>query len=187
MPADVFYPGAVDLFVNMRFASNNWYYLGSSVTAPVIEHKYLFQDVTCDRSGDAPYQKIGRSEQHVLTTTLNRVNYRTFERMRTGDDTGSKSDYKVKVGKLLFNSKDFRLFVRYAQPNAEQGRLPPDSAAKGRLYYSAKLEAYRESTVDSRAMELGLMIECNPLWYNKDRVFKFWTELDNDFPKVTLE
>jgi hypothetical protein len=181
MAASFFHTGAVDLYVLMRHVQQ-WYLLGTSVTAPVIEARILTEDVTCDWGGDAPYQKIDKSEQHVVTANLNRVNYRTFDRLRTRDVIGGGVRYKTHPGRLLLNYKDFRLFLRYTLPSVEGGIAPPDGAARGRLYYSAKLGAYRESTVQSRVNELGLVIECNPLWDNTKRVFDLWSENEEDFP-----
>lgn len=157
-------------------------YLGSSPTFPIIDEKVFHRDLTCDRSGDAPWQKVLASEQHVVTTVLNRVNYETLNSIRTQGNPAPAA-YSVTPGKLVLNSTDFSLFVRYAMPNVVGGPplAPPAGTAKGRLYYSAVLEASRLAQ-PKRVQELGLVIECNQLWDNANRKWLFWSELDADLP-----
>lgn len=172
--ADFYAPGAVEFYVSLRASPSQFYYLGTAVGSPVIEPHPLHQDLTCDRSGDGPWQKLGKGERHIVTVTLNRINYNALNRLRTGSP--NPTTFSSPAGKLILNYKDFRLFYRFALPDARPTpRSGPSGAPIGRLYYSATLERVRESQ-PGRVHEVGLVIECNQLWHNTERKWKFYTD-----------
>jgi hypothetical protein len=173
--ADIFPTGTVEFWVAVRSAEIRYYYLGTAIGWPVIEERKLHRDLRCDRSGDGPWQKVSTSEQHLLTVTLNRIEYSTLNRLNTG--TPSPTTFSVSPGKLIFNAKDVRLFFRYAIPNAlaADGQPLVPGTSTGRLYYSASLEVCREAQ-PKRVQEVGLIFECNQLWDNNNRKWKFYTE-----------
>jgi hypothetical protein len=198
--AGFFYTGEVEFFVRPRpgrglagaagaalasAAGTDWKYLGAAVTFPTVEEQVLHRELKCDRSGDAPWQEVSAGEVHVVTTVMSRLNFSTLRLLRGVPDPAA---YAPKIGKLVRNSKDFELFVRYALPNDVTVRVPPPAgAAKGRLYYSASLEMSRLQH-PSRVQEVGLIFKCVPLWDNKNRKWLFWSEADADFPTtLTVE
>lgn len=189
MAADFLFTGSVDLFVQMRHLQPNWYFLGTAVTAPEIRSELLTYDITSSRSGAAPVQKVEASERHVVTAVLNRLNWRTFNRLRATDPLGSDISSNLTVGRLVMNVKDCELFIRHQIP-ADDPTLVPDGASYGRLYYSARLARYRETPEVNRVQEVAVLFECDPIWYAPDREWWFWTEDDQYLPddsELTLE
>lgn len=195
--ADFFQTGAVEFYVKPRTKGavavpigqtvvtvaphpEGWRYLGACVGWPTVEATALHRDLTCDRSGDGAWQKVGAGERHVVTGTLSRLNYATLALLRTG--VAGPTTFANVPGKLLLNVKDVELFLRYAIPYG--GGPVPAGASTGRLYYSAKLEVCREAE-PKRAREVGLVFECNQLWDNKNRKWKLYTDdpTSPDFPK----
>jgi len=169
--ADFYAAGPCDLYIRQRGLAQ-FYYLGTALSSPIIDTKRLHKDLTCDRSGLAAWQKLNLSETHIVTVALNRVDYTSLNRLRTSQPT--ESSYTPTTGKLSLNTKDFLLFLNY--PFAADGSIPPPpSAPVGRLYYSAYPQAFREAD-PNRSRETTVSFECNPLWYNSIRKWKFLTE-----------
>lgn len=183
MPADFFYPGAVELYVKTR-KDSQFNYLGTCVTSPLIEVQYFHDDALSDKSGSAPWQKIEGSEQHLVTATLNRLNFETLNLIRARNKTVGK--HKVLVGDLVYNVHDFLLFIQHSLPSAPNNFPSPAGAAAGRLYYSATLLAYTEAT-DTRVREVTVLVECNPLYDNFSRELTLYSESPSDFPTITKE
>ena len=180
-------PSAVDgAAVGEGAGGENWYYLGSCVVAPDVEATRVEQDWKADLGQPAPFQKLFCSERHRVTATLNRLNFRNYNRLRE-DFIGTGADI-VRVfrsGTLVLHSHDVELFVRYVLPGA--GVLGPDGTARGRLYYSATLTDFQETTANGRVMEASVVFDCLPLFFQRDRLFWLYTERDADLPVLKPE
>lgn len=188
MAADMFTPGAIDLFYKPRtsgfFTSATWKYLGTAVTAPEIDIYKVYTPITCDLNAPAPFQKSFNSEQHIVTVTLNRLNFGTYQTLLNGSLNGDPIEYTFKPGRLTLNADDGELLLKYTIPSIIQ----PQGTAKGRWYYSVTLINGHETTLNGRVQEVSLIFECNPLYYKIDKRFKLYTEKEDQLPLgLTLE
>lgn len=166
--ADFFPTGPIDLFIAERRPYVNWYYLGSAIGSPEIEITKFARDLRCDRSGDAPWQKVATSEVHHLMVTLNRINFGTLNRIRTRSQ--KLTTYTLNPGNLIYFSTDFQLFIRYSVPG-------PAGAPSGRLYFSAYYAGGTEAQPE-KVQEVGVVFSCNPIWDAtvKPKTFFLYTE-----------
>lgn len=164
-----------------------WLYLGSAVAAPDVEAVLIHTPVQSDYNAPAAFQKVHNSEFHRVTATLNRLNWRNWNFLRNGlKGTGADIVHNWKSGRLVLHSDDVELFVRYAVPSVG-AVFAPVAAARGRIYYSALLTDYHETTVNSRVQEVTVIFECNPLYLKRDRLFWLFTERAADLPVLTPE
>lgn len=167
--------------------STAWLYLGSCVLAPDVEASVVHTPVLCDLNAPAPFQKVFNSEQHQVTATLNRVNFANWNFIRNAfNGNGNDIVRAFRTGELVLNHSDCELFLRYDLPHVSD-LLKPPAASRGRLYYSAILSDYHESSVNSRVQEISVIFECSPLYFQRDRLFWLFTERNSDLPFLIPE
>lgn len=181
--ADFFAPGHVDFYAKLR-KSQQFEFLGTCSVSPDLEIINLHEDLRCDTGGSAPWNKIECSEQHLLTVTLNRLKFSTYNKIRSGKSPVGVR--KVHVGELVLNVHDFELFMRHTLAPPFTSLPVPSGAWGGRLYKSATLLKASEASPE-RVKEMTLLIECNPLYHNTNREYILYTEAPEDFPSVTPE
>lgn len=192
MPAGFFPTGTVELFFKLRRLqtqneTQDWKYLGSSVTAPDVTATVTHTPFTCDYNAPAPFQLIFNSESHRLAVTANRLNFRNYTTLKNSVGGGRK-DLGIKrfvAGELVLNVYDFEFFVQYALPTG--GLSGPDGSPRGRLYYSSVLTDFHETTENSRVQEVTFLFDCHPLYFFKSKEFRLYTELPGDLPALTPE
>lgn len=184
MPADWFAPGAVEVYYAGRHYIQ-WRYLATAVTAPEVTAHLQHTPVTTDANAPGAYQLAKANEYHVIDAVLNRINFENWNLLK--NDFAGPADFvrTFKPGQLILNSEDVQLFLRYAIPSA--GVAGPAGTTAGRLYMSAVLTDYKESTVNTRLQEITVRLECHPLYFYAERVFKLYSERPMDFPVVTTE
>lgn len=164
-----------------------WLYLGTSVLAPLIDVEMVTTPVLCDFNAPVPLNRIYHGELHKVTTTLNRLNYVTYNRIRAKLIPGRfgvrRIDSMKKMGQWVINVDDWELLLRW-HPTSPPTVPADNSTPQGRMYYSAKLAAYRETTENNRLLESTLLFECIPLYQHTDKTFEIYTEFPTDWGVV---
>ena len=197
MPAGFLPTGPVEVYVRPRLYST-FLYLGTAVTCPKVSASIVYRPVASDRVDPGPYNKALCTEQHHLSMVLNRLNHRTWNRVKDGGSVVGAGEEVVRVidaGKLAMGERDFDLYLRYSliapqqpgdilNPFVPAQPAVPEAAARGRLYFSAILTDYEEDYPD-RLQEVGVLFECNPL--PTGGKLKLYSEAAADFPQVTPE
>lgn len=164
-----------------------WYYLGSAVVAPEVEAEFVHTPFVADYNAPDAFQVVFNSERHRVTGTLNRVNWRTYGRLRN-QLIGAGSDIvrAFAGGSLVLASHDVMLYVRRALPNISAAFIP-DAQSRGRIYYSAMLTDYHETTANGRVHEATVLFDCRPLFFADAQMFWLYTERDVDLPFLIPE
>lgn len=174
--------GAADHYVRGRIKAEvpsgepEWLYLGTSVLCPEVEAEVVASPVLCDYNAPVPLNLIYHGEWHQVVTTINRLNYLTYNRVRAKGRPGPslvRSDNLKDLGKWILNYDDYELLLRW-RPTAPSPAA--DDTPLGRMYYSAKLKHYRETTENNRVLEASLLFECYPFYNNATKVFHLFTE-----------
>ncbi len=182
--ANFYDPGAVDIYFKPRttnYSGAGFLYLGSAVTAPDIEAEIVVAPFTCDLTGSAPFQLILEHEMHEVTATLNRLNFVNWQFLKTRfqvtpstirnteilesfpTTTLSSTLDRGSIGQPILENLDCQVYISYSN-NRTVGFNPPDGATKNRLYYSAYLRNYQETTVNNRVEEISIILSCYPLY-----------------------
>ncbi len=194
MPADFFAPGAVNLYyaepndrlagrLEVAFPSLSWVFLGTCVTAPEVESITTLTPIMSDLLAPAPIQLVLNSEQHIVTATLNRINFLNYNYLVDGLEGSGQGGYREFLpGQLQIYAKDVLLFLQYTNT-----LNIPDGATKGRLYYSSVLTDYHETTVNSRIQESTIIMQCNPLYSTSFRRCYLYDQTPGSFPSVSPE
>lgn len=96
--------------------SREVYYLGTAVTFPRVAAQMVYRQVDSERVTPGPFNKILCTEQHTVSMILNRLNYKTFNRLKqvgTHGAGGGPPRRDVPAGKWVMGYYDAELFLRY--------------------------------------------------------------------------
>jgi hypothetical protein len=196
MPATFHQTGAADLYVRYRSLSESsptqWRYLGTSVVCPVVDAAVYTTPVLSDYNAPIPLNEVYHGEVHEVAATLNRFEYTVYNRVRARNNSGGggfgfltglqRRDDLDSLGKLTRGAEDWELLIRLNPTSASD--VAANATPLGRMYYSACLSHYRETTENSRVEEVSLLFTCLPLYRVPDHRFDLFTELPADWGSV---
>lgn len=165
-------PGPIHLFCRFR-GTTTGLYMGTAVQAPEPEHEKKRIPVFNDIGGrSVPFQIVQDGEDAIVMATLNRFNYLLLQSLRALDSgtppgglagnalAGSEIARARGTFKIGYSDWELILINEYAgTPSAGTNGAATDLPA-GRIYFSADLQKYKESTVGTRVLEVGLAIKC---------------------------
>jgi hypothetical protein len=181
-------PGPRHLFIRFR-TENLPRYLGTCVLAPEPEHEKFKLPVMNDIAGrSVPFQLVDDGESAQCVAVLNRfdlVNCRLWNAVESGGAAlGSQSG--IARGTLVIGSKDVEFtIVNGFAGNGVAVTGGPDLLG-GRLYYSANLRKYKESTAGSRVLEVAFAIDMQGIYNRTTRGFQLYTEVINSAAFLAL-
>lgn len=182
MAAFQFTPGPIDMFCGLRSApggSVTFAYLGTCVTAPEPEEEQFKIPVMNDLGGrSVPFQLVQDGENAQLLCTLNRFDLAVAQLMRAASSgrfsaSGIGNETNIARGTLVIGVSDFQFVLRnryFGQP-VGGGPVP-----EGRLYYSANLRKYKESTVGTRVLEIAIALDFQNVYNVTTGEFALYTE-----------
>lgn len=154
-------PGPIFIYVNWVYQGGTPTFLGTAVTAPEVEGRPAYINVLNDLSGrSVPGQKVYDGEQDIVTVTLNRFDFGVYTQLKSQSKVAAAAGFNTPLnrGSLAFTQTDFQLILVNSFFGTAQASPVLTS---GRLYYSALLTGWRESTVGTRVEEVALVFECN--------------------------
>jgi hypothetical protein len=165
-----------------------FYYLGTAVTSPETEITVAWIPVMNDLGGrSVSIQDVYDGEVHKVSFTLNRFNWQTYNRLRTGTagpTISAGGDAPTDRGRVHRGVDDYQFLLTnsYVGSIADNGDMPA-----GRLYYYAKPLAFREGRVGTRVEEVTCLIECTAGFNATTRGFEMFTEAAANWGSVTPE
>jgi hypothetical protein len=192
VPAIFHQVGSVDHYVRFRRKETDnqtpsWLYLGTAVLSPEADATVFVVPWTADFNAPVPVNEVFCGESHDVLTTVNRLNYDTYNRVRSRNTSAAgspvvRTDSLASLGKLIRGVDDFELLLKFNPIN------PADAVAHtspaGRMYYSARLTNYRETEENTRLVEASLVLYCIPLYVKADKKFNLFTEVEADWGTV---
>jgi hypothetical protein len=182
--------GPIEHFIR-PIGNSSWLYLGTAVQTPEIDEEDMLLPVMNDIGGrSVPVDYTQDRRKAIVTTTLNRFNYTTYNIMRGMRPPGNSgavfyTDTVVDHGvPTIAYRYAFELLLAYTFT----GTLASASdSPSGRMYYAAIPRKYRESSLNSRVAELSVLFECIGKFNPVDRSFPLYTEDPNVWGTVTPE
>lgn len=163
MPIGIRTPGAIHFFSRIRLQTIA-NYMGTCVLAPEPEHTKFRIPIQNDMGGrSVPFQTVYDGETAVVAATMNRFNGVLIQSLRALDGNALGTDMPRTRGTLTLGIKDFQLLLiyEYAGTPAAGSFAGASDLPGGRLYSSATIQKYKESTVGTRVQEIGIVFECN--------------------------
>lgn len=155
--------GPTEHFIKPR-KELGWFYLGTSVTSPTKEAEQIRTPVNTDLLGPVQQNSIYHNEIHTVTTVLNRLDYLVYEKLNGAWFGPHKREDEIKhAGQLSIPVHDFQLLMVY-NPDPEQDAKTFAYIPQGRMYYSVEPVSFRETTENSRLLEVGIVFRCYPLY-----------------------
>lgn len=179
-------PGPIHMFVRYRNRTSGGaggfltlQYLGTCVTAPKPSHEKFKIPVLNDIGGrSVPFQLVQDGENAICFATLNRFDYTLLQQIRALESGGALPpttpigsidgiEFPNARGTLVLGISDFQLLLynQYATtPSAGSFGVGGADLPYARLYYSANLRKYEESTEGTRVLEVAIAIELQNLF-----------------------
>lgn len=156
--------GTIHHFIRARWDSGDGrkvYYLGSSVTSPIIDTEKITTPVFTDVLTKIPTTNLYHGEIHTVTVTLNVVDYFVYAILRgRGVPNLRREDTDEFWGSPTIGIEDFELLLLNSPTHTENlGSFIPS----GRLYYSVEPQTFRETTENTRLLELTVVFRCLPI------------------------
>lgn len=159
MATDQFTPGPIHLFAAIN---NSPTYLGTCVAAPEPEGEKFKIPIMNDLAGrSVPFQLVQDGEVWMVMATMNRFNlaaiYALLAREGGGANVGSETN--IARGTLYMGVNDWKLIVVNGYANTSSAGTTPGNLPGGRVFQSANIRKYKESTVGTRVLEVAMAIE----------------------------
>ena len=186
MAVNQFTPGPLHLFANITAGANQGSaYLGTCVTAPEQEGEKFKIPIMNDLSGrSVPFQLVQDGETWMVMATMNRFNYFAIQTLLAreaaqggGNDPGSETGYAR--GTLYIGVSDWQLVVvsGYAGTPAAGDFGADNFLPGGRIFGSANIRKYKESTVGTRVLEIAMAIELQNVFNTTTRGFFLYNDM----------
>ncbi|QEG29303.1 hypothetical protein GobsT_40980 [Gemmata obscuriglobus] len=190
MPAVFPCLGPVDTYIK-KPADSAWRYLGTCERSPEWEATDSFLPVYNDLGGRSLATDYVRDRrQEIVTLTLNRFNWNTYNVLRRGSPQVTNSpidytDFQTDHGTLTIGKTDFQLLMTFAFGGTAFSGDP--AIPRGRLYYSAIPRRSSESSAGTRTHSVSILFECNGVFDPATRAFPLFTEDGGKFGSFTPE
>lgn len=169
-------PGPIHLFARFRNNSTG-FYLGTCVAAPEPELEKFKIPVMNDLGGrSVPFQLIQDGESGYCVMTMNRFDYALVQSIRGLESRNAKSsinagnlsgdleagsEFSGARGTLVLGLNDWQLIQvnEYANTTAAGSFNGTSDLIPARIFASANLRKYKESTVGTRVLEVSMVVE----------------------------
>lgn len=190
--------GAIEHWVRPA-GLNTFLYLGTAVTSPLIRSVENFRPIINDLGGrSVEIDKVRDRRKSTIVTTLNRLNwstYNTIRRMRAGGDpnaaivTGASTNTTFVEGLLdhaipVIGRSDFELLLQFTLGPTGSGVA---DTPYGRLYYGCTPMGWEENSAETEVVDLTLQIESIGKFFPTSRHFLKWTEDPTAWGTLTPE
>lgn len=166
------------------------YYLGSCITCPRVSAQLVYRPIESERTSPGSINDVLCTEEHIVTMVLNRMNWKTYNRLRQVGKSGAGGNpFKrdVPTGKWIRGYYTSELYLRYTAVSSSGGigdigrsldvNTRPAGTSLGRMYYAAALVGWTEE-LPNRVQEVGLQFHCKPT--PRDGGLLLYSELDSD-------
>lgn len=183
MATDQFTPGPIHLFGTI--GTQTPAYLGTCVAAPEQEGEKFKIPIMNDLGGrSVPFQLVQDGETWMVMATMNRFNISNIYTLLAresgipgtaatvpGVETGASR------GTLYIGVSDWQLVLVNGYAGTTSAGTTPANLPGGRLYYSANIRKYKESTVGTRVLEVAMAIELQNVFNPTTRGFSLYKNL----------